>query len=148
MWTGWSRSPQSGVSYPAIEVVALTSYLEDDAVRRAMQAGAVGYLLKDSEGSDLRSAVRAAAAGQVQLSPKVAAKLLGDMTPVRIHAVLTQREREVLRLLARGQSNKEIAHSLSIGETTTKTHIRSILAKLGVTSRLQATLYAIRNGIS
>ena len=132
---------------PDTEVIALTSFLEDGTVFQAMQAGAIGYLLKDAEAAELRQAIRAAAAGQVQLSPKAAAKLLQTFKPGQTHEALTPRENEVLRLLARGQSNKELAQSLMISETTAKTHVRSILAKLGVASRLQATLYAIRSGI-
>lgn len=132
---------------PDTEVIALTSFLEDGSVLRAMQAGAVGYLLKDAEPEDLRQAIRAAAAGQVLFSPAVAATLLGEFRPSKSHETLTNREREVLRLLARGQSNKQIAMSLGISETTAKTHVRSILGKLGVASRLQATLYALRMGM-
>ncbi len=132
---------------PDTEVIALTSYLEDGAVLQAMQAGAVGYLLKDTEAIELGQAIKAAAAGQVQLSPKAAAKLLQSFNPTPTRETLTPRENDVLRHLARGQSNKQIAESLSISETTAKTHVRSILAKLGATSRLQVTLYAIRSGM-
>ncbi len=132
---------------PNTEVIALTSYLEDGVVQQAMQAGAMGYLLKDVEAPELRQAIRAAAAGQVQLSPRAVAKLLKTFDPMQSREALTPRETDVLRLLARGQSNKEIAQSLTISETTAKTHVRSILSKLGVASRLQATLYAIRSGI-
>jgi DNA-binding NarL/FixJ family response regulator len=132
---------------PDTEVLALTSFLEDGNVLQAMRAGAVGYLLKDAEAADLRQAIKAAAAGQVQLSPKAAAKLLQTFNPVPTREALTPRENDVLRLLARGQSNKQIAESLTIGETTAKTHVRSILSKLGVASRLEASLYAIRGGM-
>ena len=132
---------------PDTEVIALTAYLEDGSVLRAMQAGVIGYLLKDAEAEDLRRAVRAAAAGQVQFSPMAAASLLNQFTPVKTHEALTNRESDVLRLFARGQSNRQIALSLGVSETTAKTHVRSILGKLGVTSRLQATLYALHTGL-
>lgn len=130
------------------EVVALTSVLEDDAVIDAMRAGAIGYLLKDTDAHELRRAIKAAAAGQVQLSPQAAARLLREVrTPEKIEEPLTSREAEVLRLLAGGKSNKEIAGALYIAEQTVKTHVSHILDKLGVPSRTQAALYAIRIGL-
>jgi two-component system, NarL family, response regulator LiaR len=132
---------------PDTEVIVLTSYLTDGTVLLAMQAGAMSFLLKETEADELLRAVRAAAAGQVQLAPKAAARLVQDYKLVQAGEGLTQREIDVLRLLARGQSNKELAESLMISEPTAKAHIRSILSKLGVSSRLQATLYALRSGI-
>ncbi len=133
---------------PDTEVVALTSVLEDDAVIDAMRAGAIGYLLKDTDAHELRRAIKAAAAGQVQLSPQAAARLLREVrTPEKSEEPLTGRETEVLRLLAQGRSNKEIAGTLSIAEQTVKTHVSHILDKLGVPSRTQAALYAIRSGL-
>ena len=133
---------------PDTEVVALTSVLEDAAVIDAMRAGAIGYLLKDTDAHELRRAIKAAAAGQVQLSPEAAARLLREVrTPEKSVEVLTDRETEVLRLLAQGQSNKEIAHALNIAEQTVKTHVSHILDKLDVPSRTQATLYAVRIGL-
>jgi len=132
---------------PDIEIVALTSVLEDTAVIGAIRAGAIGYLLKDTESEELRKAIKAAAAGQVQLSPKVAARLMREVQVPDSPETLTERETEVLRLLARGCSNKEIAHTLSIGEKTVKTHVSNILSKLGVPSRTQAALYAVRIGL-
>ena len=114
----------------------------------AVRAGAIGYLLKDTEAHELRRAIKAAAAGQVQLSPRAAERLLREVrTPDRSAEPLTERETEVLQLLARGQSNKEISRTLNIGEQTVKTHVSHILEKLGVLSRTQAALYAIRNGL-
>lgn len=132
---------------PETEVVALTSVLEDDLVVRAIRAGAIGYLLKDAEAGELCRAIRAAADGQVQLSPKVAARLLREVRAPESPEMLTDREIEVLRLLARGQSNKEIARNLTIAEKTVKTHISNILGKLDVPSRTQAALYAARIGL-
>jgi NarL family two-component system response regulator LiaR len=133
---------------PDTEVVAVTSVLEDAVVVDAIRAGAIGYLLKDTEAHELRRAIKAAAAGQVELCPEAAARLLREVrTPDRSADVLTQRETEVLRLLARGMSNQEIAQTLIIGEQTVKSHVSHILAKLGVPSRTQAALYAIRTGL-
>lgn len=132
---------------PETEVLALTSVLEDLAVFEALRAGAIGYLLKDTDAPELRRAIQAAADGQVQLSPQVAAQLLRDVRAPGSPETLTEREREVLGLLARGQSNKEIARALQIGETTAKTHVKNILAKLGVASRTQAAIHAIRVGL-
>jgi DNA-binding NarL/FixJ family response regulator len=132
---------------PDTEVIALTSVLEDASVTGAVRAGAIGYLLKDTESDELRRAIKAAAAGQVQLSPQAAARLMREVKAPESPEALTERETEVLRLLAQGQSNKQIAHSLVIGEKTVKTHVSNILAKLGVPSRTQAALYAVRIGL-
>jgi NarL family two-component system response regulator LiaR len=133
---------------PCVEVVALTSVLEDAAVVDAIRAGAIGYLLKNTEAHELRRAIKAAAAGQVELCPEAAARLLREVrTPDRSTESLTERETEVLRLLAHGQSNKEISRALDVSEQTVKTHVSHILDKLGVPSRTQAALYAIRNGL-
>ena len=133
---------------PDTEVVALTSVLEDSVVVDAIRAGAIGYLLKDTEAHELRRAIKAAAAGQVELCPEAAARLLREVrTPDRSAELLTERETDVLRLLARGMSNQEIAQTLIIGEQTVKSHVSHILAKLGVPSRTQAALYAIRVGL-
>jgi two-component system, NarL family, response regulator LiaR len=132
---------------PDTEVIALTSVLEDAAVMGAMRAGAIGYLLKDTEADELRRAIKAAAAGQVQLSPQAAARLLREVRAPESPETLTERETDVLRLLAQGQSNKQIAQTLTIGEKTVKTHVSNILAKLGVPSRTQAALHAVRIGL-
>jgi len=132
---------------PETEVLALTSVLEDALVVGAVRAGAIGYLLKDTQAGELCRAIKAAAAGQVQLTPKAAERLMQAIsTPVSLDA-LTDRETDVLRLLARGYSNKQIAESLNNTEKTIKTHVSRILSKLGVQSRTQATLYAIRTGL-
>ncbi len=132
---------------PDAEVVALTSVLEDNAVVGAIRAGAIGYLLKDTESDELIRAIKAAANGQVQLSPKAAARLIREVRAPESPEVLTERETEVLRLLAKGLSNKEIAQTLVIGEKTVKTHVSNILGKLNVSSRTQAALYAARIGL-
>lgn len=133
---------------PEVEVVALTSVIEDHAVIDAMRAGAIGYLLKDTDAGELCRAIKAAARGQVQLSPEAAARLLHDVRiPEKATEPLTDRETEVLKLLAQGDSNKEISRDLNIGEQTVKTHVSHVLSKLGVTSRTQAALYAIRKGL-
>ncbi len=133
---------------PDTEVVALTSVLEDAAIIDAVRAGAIGYLLKDTDSHELCRAIKAAAAGQVQLSPQVAARLLREVrTPEKSVEELTEREMEVLLALAQGRSNQEIARALHIAEQTVKTHVSHILAKLGVPSRTQAALYAIRMGL-
>ena len=132
---------------PDVEVLALTSVLEDASVVGAVRAGAIGYLLKDTQSDELRRAIKAAAAGQVQLSPQAAARLMREVRAPESPEALTDRETEVLRLIARGKANKEIARSLQIGEQTVKTHVSNVLAKLGVQSRTQAALYAARIGL-
>ena len=132
---------------PEVEVLVLTGYLDDHLVVDALHAGAIGYLLKDTDANELHRAVRAAAAGQVQLSPAVAARLVRDVDAPRGLPRLTRREEEVLTLLARGRDNRQIARELSIGPQTVKTHVSSILTKLNAQSRTQAALYAMRVGL-
>lgn len=133
--------------FPNTEVIALTSVLEDKAVVDAIRAGAIGYLLKDTEADELIRAIKAASAGQVQLSPQAAARLMREVRTPDSPESLTERETDVLRLLATGLSNKEIANKLIIGEKTVKTHVSNILAKLDLRSRTQAALYAARIGL-
>jgi two-component system, NarL family, response regulator LiaR len=132
---------------PNIEVVALTSVLESESVVGAVKAGAIGYLLKDTQAAELRRAIKAAAAGQVQLSPQALGCLLHKVQLPETPEVLTGRESEVLHLLAQGLSNKEIARDLQVSEDTVKTHVAHILSKLGVQSRTQAVLTAMRLGL-
>lgn len=132
---------------PDVEVIALTSVLEDASVIGAVRAGAIGYLLKDTEADELCRAIIAAYEGQVQLSPQAAARLVREVRAPENPEVLSERETDVLRLLAQGQSNKEIAQSLTLSEKTVKTHVSNILGKLGVPSRTQAALYAVRAGL-
>lgn len=132
---------------PDTEVIALTSVLEDASVVGAVRAGAIGYLLKDTQAEELTRAIKAAANGQVQLSPQAAARLVREVRAPESPETLTERETDVLRLLAQGKANKEIAAALYIGENTVKTHVSSILVKLGVQSRTQAALYARQIGL-
>lgn len=135
-------------------VIVLTSFLEDDRLLPALEAGAAGYLLKNSQPSELARAVRAAHAGEAIIDPTVAARLVhalsersapaGDAT--RLDR-LTTRERDVLTLIARGRSNKRIALELGISEKTVKTHVGHLLAKLGVTDRTQAAVLAVQAGL-
>lgn len=129
---------------PETEVLALTSVLEDDKVVGAVRAGAIGYLLKNTDAEELCRAIKAAASGQVQMAPEAAARLLREVRAPESPEALSGRETEVLKLLARGQSNKQIARSLYVSEKTVKSHVSSILAKLGVRSRTQAALHAVR----
>ena len=133
---------------PDTEVIALTSVLEDASVTGAVSAGAIGYLLKDTRSDELCRAIKAAAAGQVQLSPGAAARLLREVRAPDSPEALTPRETDVLRLLAEGKSNKQIGADLGVGENTVRTHVSSILAKLGVQSRTQAALYAAQIGLA
>lgn len=132
---------------PDTEVIALTSVLEDASVVGAVRAGAIGYLLKDTQADELIRSLKAAANGQVQLSPQAAARLVREVRAPESPETLTERETDVLRLLAQGKANKEIAQALIIGENTVKTHVSSILLKLGVQSRTQAALYARQIGL-
>ena len=133
---------------PEVEVVALTSVLEDASVTGAIQAGAIGYLLKTTDADELCEAIRAAAAGQVQLAREAAARLMHEEVRVpESPEALTERETEVLELIARGKTNNQIARELFIGEATVKSHVHSILSKLNVSSRTQAALYAVNVGL-
>lgn len=136
--------------WPQIEIVALTSFIEEEKVQAALQAGAAGYLLKDAEADEVAAAIRAAHRGEVHLDPAVAKRLMQSLrTPKTQEMVepLTDREREVLVLVARGETNKEIGRHLGISERTARTHVSNILGKLGLASRTQAALYAVREGI-
>src|ERR687893_2384324 len=132
---------------PDVEVIALTSILEDASVSDAVRAGAIGYLLKDTEADELGRAIKAAAGGQVQLAPEAAARLMHEVRAPESPEALTDREAEVLELIARGKTNKQIARGLFIGEATVKSHVHSILSKLNVSSRTQAALYAANAGL-
>jgi NarL family two-component system response regulator LiaR len=133
---------------PDVEVVALTSVLEDVSVTGAVRAGAIGYRLKDTDSDELGRAIKAAAEGRVHLAPQAAERLMREVrAPEKNPEALTEREGEVLRLLARGKANKQIAGALSLSEKTVKAHVSAILTKLGVHSRTQAALYAVRTGL-
>lgn len=133
--------------YPEVEVLALTSVLEDRSVVQAVKAGAVGYMLKNTKAEDLCLAIKAAAQGKVQLSPEASTRLLKAMRAPDPLEGLTEREMEVLIALSEGLSNKEIADQLTVTEKTVKTHVSSVLAKLDVKSRTQAALYAWKTGL-
>ncbi len=138
-------------AHPEIEIVAVTSFIEEDKVTAALEAGASGYLLKDADAEEVASAVRAAHAGEVHLDPAVARLLAQRMRSRKVEEPvepLTQREKEVLAQLGKGASNKEIAYELSITERTARTHVSNILGKLGLASRTQAALYAVEHKLT
>jgi NarL family two-component system response regulator LiaR len=128
-------------------VLVLTSFLDDVHVFAALQAGAAGYLLKDIQPDELVRAIRQVHQGESALHPKVAARLVQHTAQPAGFADFTPRERDVLRLLAEGFANKEIARRLSLSEKTVKTHVSNILQKLGVADRTQAALLAVRRGL-
>jgi NarL family two-component system response regulator LiaR len=132
--------------YPSVQVIALTSFKEEALVQSALQAGAIGYLLKDVSADELAGAIRAAHAGRATLSP--------EATQALVHAVsqppapghdLTPREREVLALMVKGYNNNEIAAQLVVSPSTIKSHVSNILARLGVSSRTEAVALAVRH---
>ena len=146
---GIEATRQLKARWPDIEVVAVTSFLEEAKVRAALEAGAAGYLLKDAQASEVAAAIRAAAAGKCQLDPAVAKLLTATMRAPRSAAdSLTAREREVLTLIAAGATNRQIARQLSVTERTARTHVSNILGKLQLASRTQATLWAVREGVT
>ena len=173
---GIAATAEIKARHPAVEVIALTSFIDEDRVTAAIEAGASGFLLKDAEADDLANAIRAAMAGEVHLDPAVAgivARGMRDRSGPRSRAgstgsggppgsgatvrgrgsaraslaTLTGREREVLAGVARGLSNKAIADELGMAERTARTHVSNILAKLGLTSRTQAALFAVQHGL-
>ena len=136
---------------PASKVIVLTSYPDDATVLPALEAGAAGYLLKDVEPQELADGVRRVHRGESLLHPAVAPRVIREAVgpgTASTREALTPRELDVLRLLARGLPNKLIARELGIAERTVKTHVSSILAKLGVTDRTQAALYAVRERLA
>ncbi|HET6866702.1 MAG TPA: response regulator transcription factor [Solirubrobacteraceae bacterium] len=128
-------------SDPATNVVILTSFSERDEILGALDAGAIGYLLKDAEPDELIRGVRAAAQGDSPLDPKAARTLIGSRTTGQSHP-LTDREQEVLQLVARGLPNKLIARELGISEKTVKAHLTTVFQRIGVTDRVQAAMWA------
>jgi len=147
---GIESTRQIRARYSDVEVVALTSFGEQERVHAALEAGASGYLLKDADADEVAAAIRAAHRGELQLDPAVARRLMsslraapaGDLT-----AELTVRELEVLSLVGAGKANKTIAAELAISERTARTHVSNILRKLGLSSRTQAALWATREGL-
>lgn len=145
---GTATTRLAGERFPGVRVVVLTSFGETERVHATLDAGAVGYVLKDAEPEEITAAVRAAAAGEVYLDPLVARRLTRRLvSPAAGLSALTARERDVLALAATGCSNREIAARLVISERTARTHVSNVLAKLGLTSRTQAALAAIREGL-
>jgi DNA-binding NarL/FixJ family response regulator len=134
-------------TYPEVEVIALTSVLEDRLVVDAVQAGAMGYLLKDTGAEDLVEAIHAAGRGEVRLHPEAAKRLLSEVRTPEMREGLTARETEILKLVARGFSNKAIARALELSDLTVKTHVSSLLSKLNLQSRTQAALFAFKEGL-
>jgi DNA-binding NarL/FixJ family response regulator len=132
---------------PDVRVVALTSFAESDRVLRALDAGAVGYLLKASDPQELQSGIRAAARGESPLDPKAARAVLAARRKTRTEPEFSPREREVLELLAEGLPNKLIARRLEISEKTVKTHLTRVFQAVGATDRTQAALWAREHGI-
>lgn len=133
-------------------ILVLTSYPDDDKVFQAIKAGAMGYFLKETRSEDLAEAIRLVQRGEVALPPAIARKLMQEIKEptetITSDEALTPREMEILRYLARGLSNQEIADELKISITTVATHVRNILSKLHLANRTQAALYAVEQGIS
>jgi len=152
---GIAATTELKARHPTIEVVVITSFIEEDRITAALEAGASGFLLKDAEADDLAGAIRAARAGEVYLDPAVAGIVArrmrnggdanGDRSGEAGVAALTARERDVLACVAQGLSNRAIADELGIAERTARTHVSNILAKLGLTSRTQAALFAVEH---
>jgi len=132
--------------FPQVKVIALTSFREDDLVQRVIQAGAIGYLLKNVSGADLAQAIRAAHAGRPTLAPEATQALINAATrPAAPGHDLTARERDVLALMVKGLNNTEIAERLIVSQSTIKGHVSNVLAKLGVTSRTEAVAIAVEH---
>lgn len=134
--------------FPDVEVLALTSALEEHKVAGAIDAGATGYLLKDASVETLTEAIHAAARGEVRLHPEAAKRLVREFRTRDMRESLTPRETLTLQLIARGYANKTIAHELDVSEPTVKTHVSRLLSKLGLHSRTQAALYALKHGLA
>jgi len=148
---GIESTRQVRALYDDIEVVALTSFAEEERVHAALQAGASGYVLKDSEADDVAAAVRAAHRGELQIDPVVARLLMSALREgqgIDRTSELTSRELDVLLHVAAGEPNKQIAAELAISERTARTHVSRILRKLHLSSRTQAALWAVREGVT
>src|SRR4051812_19785901 len=148
---GIESTRQIRALYGDVKVVALTSFAEEERVHAALQAGASGYVLKDSDADDVAAAVRAAHSNEVKIDPLVARRLMSSLHHAGADgraSELTSRELDVLRLVAAGKPNKQIAADLMISERTARTHVSRILRKLRLTSRTQAALWAVREGVA
>ena len=140
-------------SQPDMHILALTSFAADDKLFPAIKAGALGYLLKDADPEDLVKAIRQVHRGEPSLHPSIARKVLQELgqppaPPTPATDQLTERELEVLRLVAKGQTNRQMAEKLVVAEVTIRTHVSNILSKLHLANRVQATLYALREGLT
>jgi DNA-binding NarL/FixJ family response regulator len=145
--SGLEAIPKLRTARPQSKILILTAYDTDERVIGALQAGAQGYLLKGASLEEIARAIRAVHAGGLYLDPRIAAKVVGALNPHARAAALSEREREVLRLVAGGQANKQIARTLGITERTVKFHVTSILTKLGAENRAQAVALATQRGL-
>jgi NarL family two-component system response regulator LiaR len=150
---GIEATRQVSAVSPSTRVIVLTSFADDEKVFPAIKAGATGYLLKDVSPGDLANAIRAVHAGETYLHPDITRKLVDQLASPRADPrpepdELTPRELEVLRLIAQGMNNREIAQALTISEKTVKTHVSNILGKLHLADRTQAAIYAHRHGVA
>lgn len=144
---GVSATREIKSKHPEIEIIALTSVLEDHKVIGAIRAGASGYLLKDSKHQELIDAIHAARRGEVRLHPEAARRLMHQIQTPDKREALTPRETEILRLVGHGLSNKQICKQLGLTDNTVRAHVSNILSKLGLNSRTQAALYALKEGL-
>jgi DNA-binding NarL/FixJ family response regulator len=145
---GITATAQIKRRWPDVEVVAVTSFVEETKIRGALAAGAAGYLLKDADAEEVADAIRAAVAGEVHLDPAAAKALTAALlAPGSVADSLTPREREVLVLIAEGGTNGQIAGLLGVAERTARTHVSNILGKLGFVSRTQAAMWAVNEGL-
>jgi DNA-binding NarL/FixJ family response regulator len=142
---GIEATRQILASRPDVRIVALTSFVDHPKVAEMLEAGAVGYLLKDCEPADLLSAIRSAGAGGVPLDPRVAGALLPKRQPTSLADQLSDREREVLLLASKGMANKQIGRALGIAERTVKAHLGNVFRRIGVNDRTSAALWAREN---
>jgi DNA-binding NarL/FixJ family response regulator len=148
---GIESTRQIRALYDDVDVVALTAFAEEERVHAALEAGASGYLLKDSDADEVAAAVRAAHRGELRLDPGIARRLMSSLRAQPAEdalSELTSRELDVLRLVAGGEPNKQIAAELAISERTARTHVSRILRKLHLSSRTQAALWAVREGLT
>jgi DNA-binding NarL/FixJ family response regulator len=145
---GVEVSRRLAVSAPQTRIVVFTSFSDRERIVEALDAGAIGYLLKDAEPEEIHQAILAAARGEAPLAPKAAAALLAERASRPAPVELTGREREVLSLVVQGLANKQIARKLGISEKTVKGHLTNLFQRIGVTDRTQAALWAERNGLT
>jgi DNA-binding NarL/FixJ family response regulator len=149
---GVAATRQLRATLPEVEVVAITSLVDQSRVQAALEAGASGYLVKDAAPEELAVAIRAARRGEIHIDAGLARRLMDSLSPRKTapdpFSELSEREVEILRLIAEGHANKEIARRLVISERTARTHVSNILRKLGLSSRTQAALFAVREGLA